>query len=112
MFASGASSLTYVVMAFGWTYALRWVLSVPLLLLSLWGIVGNVTIVLRWYLFRKRSSLIPVVGGLLGAVGLAVNPCPSLSRWWWVPLLVDPGFALLLTCTAIDQLLFRGRGNY
>ena len=41
----------------------------------------------------RNSSLIPMVGGFFGAAGFAL--VPALRPWAWVPILLDPGTAML-----------------
>lgn len=77
------------------------VLSIAVLLLSLTLILGNWVIFWRVYVSKKlKASWIPLVGGVLGAVGLILLPVRQASGYWWVPLLVDfgcaPGFLYAL----------------
>jgi len=63
------------------------------------GFVGcNLSVLLRYYIRGTTGSQIPLFGGLAGCLALVVAPL-DLSRWWWVPLLIDPGSALLILGT-------------
>jgi uncharacterized membrane protein YhaH (DUF805 family) len=71
---------------------LRWTISCLLILFSALVIVANIQIVLRGWRDKKSSgSLVMIVGGLLGAIGLSAVPVHGLHRWWWVPLVLDLG---------------------
>ena len=84
-----------------------WSISVILLAVSISAIVANYSISIRWYLFKKRASLIPFIGGILGTVGIVCLPVVSIRRFWWIPLVADPGCILLLVGVLVDQ--FRKR---
>jgi hypothetical protein len=40
---------------------------------------------------RKSPSWIPIIGGLCGAISLAIVPLPGAKWWWWLPLILDWG---------------------
>ena len=61
--------------------------------LSLTIIAANWSMTLVWLKRKQSGSSIPIIGGLLGALGLAISPMKSLHAWWWAPLLVDIGCA-------------------
>jgi hypothetical protein len=85
---------------------LFWIISVPLIALSLWIITGNLWITFGG-LFKKRKSfesLVPFIGGVAGMIGLIFLPVKDVRQFWWLPLLVDLGSGLLLVCVAIDQI--------
>jgi hypothetical protein len=51
--------------------------------------------VLVGYLFKRgRGSMTPLAGGATAAVALALCPVTWLRNYWWLPLLLDPGYAL------------------
>jgi hypothetical protein len=60
---------------------------------------GNLAIVYRWLVLKRHGSLVPVIGGAVGATATACFL--PLRHWWIVPLLVDPGAIPLLFITAI-----------
>jgi hypothetical protein len=70
------------------------VFSVALGLLGGSIIVANYAIVIRWYVRRQHSSLVPLLGGLLFATAMYIFPGSSLRRWSWVPLIADLGCSL------------------
>ena len=80
------------------------------LVLSLWIIAGNVWTILRYFLYGKTGSQGPLIGGLFGVAALLISPL-GLTKLWWVPLLVDPGCALLFGSTAIWLLVWKIRGG-
>lgn len=47
--------------------------------------------VVRYFVYRKRYSCIPIVGGAIGFIGMLVSPFPLLRQLWWLPLLLDYG---------------------
>jgi len=65
----------------------------PGAMILLFGLIalGHSFCLLRYFLRRKPFSVVPFIGGILGAIGLAMAPEPSLNRFWWIPLLVDYG---------------------
>ena len=80
-----------------------WVTGVLFFLLSLTICIGQFVFVFGWLVRGKRSSLIPFIGGTVGAVGLLLVPVSSLHQWWWVPLFADLGTVPLALATLIDQ---------
>ncbi len=48
----------------------------------------------------RSFSPIPLIGGVLGAAALASAPVEMLNRWFWLPLLLDPGTGLYLLALA------------
>lgn len=77
--------------------------------------VGGYVCVLNWRLIYARGrgkgkgSWIPLVGGGLIAIGLAISP--QTRGWWWMPLLLDWGCAPGLLHTAWFFLDRARRGN-
>jgi len=86
---------------------LRWVISIILIGSSLYAILGNLWIALAWYLFKKRASLIPFVGGVLGAISLLVLPVSGVRHFFWIPLVADLGCGPMLIAVTIDQAIRR-----
>jgi hypothetical protein len=54
----------------------------------------------------RGYALLPLVGGVSGAIGCLVAPFAPIQRLWWVPLVVDPGCALLLVCGLVSLVLY------
>ena len=71
---------------------LHWITGIVLLTISGWLIYLNSTVFWKRYVKREHtSSWIPMLGGGLGAIALAVLPIANVNKWWWLPLLVDWG---------------------
>ncbi len=47
-----------------------WVIAVPLFLVCSWIALSNLWIALRFYLYGKRGSMFPLLGGLVGFFGI------------------------------------------
>jgi len=77
---------------------IRWIISIVLLLLSLWAIAGNlwITFGALFKKLKKFESLIPLIGGISGMIGVLVLPVPGAWRFSWLPLIVDLGCLPLL----------------
>jgi len=88
---------------------LRWIvgglLAAAYLLIAAanWGIL---LLLRRTYADGHRPSLVPLVGGVIGAA--AVVLLPPLGIPWWLPALLDPGCALYVALVAIAFLRERG----
>jgi uncharacterized membrane protein len=61
-------------------------------------IIGGVMIVFNAINFwatvvRKRESpsVLPVFGGIMAAIGIAILPVEGVWKWAWIPLLLDWG---------------------
>ena len=85
----------------------RWTIAIVLLALSLLLAVGQI-LAMALAVRRLRAdpaasgySLIPLVGGVLGVVGALLAPYPAVQRFWWVPLVVDPGCAFMFGFGAV-----------
>ena len=89
---------------------MRWVISVALLALGLCVLLCNLVIVLRYAVSKKRSSLVPIVGGVALAVGLLVLPVPAISRFWYLGLVLDLG-SLPAILGGLIFWFFRGRSE-
>jgi hypothetical protein len=51
--------------------------------------LANLAGILRYVFFKKRYSMVPFVGGLLGALGLFL--VSQYRPFCWVPIVIDPG---------------------
>ena len=81
--------------------AIRWIISSILIAFGL--CVG----VSQWMAISSASrreknnpdfrgiSLIPVIGGLAGAIGCLLSPSPTIRMLWWIPPIIDPGCVLM-----------------
>jgi len=65
------------------------------LLISAIVIATNWIGMLRGFFFKRPYSMIPLVGGLIGTIGLLIFA--RLRGVFWLPLLADPGSAVLAT---------------
>ena len=70
---------------------------------------ANWTLVARWYLARKRSSLIPFFGGLFGLAGCALLPAIGW-KLGLIALVIDPGCGWLLVAFPVEWVR-RRRAN-
>jgi len=70
---------------------LLWVIAILMLVVSIYGITGNAVLMIKYWLRKSRGSLIPLVAGISGCVGLLVLPVDGAKKWCWIPLLVDLG---------------------
>ena len=80
---------------------MRWIAATPLVALSFWISISQWVGVYSTRFphadgTRRSSSIVPLFGGVFGAIGCAIAPNEHVQAIWWVPLLVDPGCALLL----------------
>jgi len=71
------------------------------------SILNWITLVRRFTRLRA-ASWIPLVGGLLGAGALLLEPSGHFTQWWWAAFLVDGGSIPGLLSTAIARLLGAG----
>lgn len=80
-----------VVFGFNSPAPTRYVIAAVVALLGLSCIVVNFVIIFRYLRHQKTSSLVPLVGGVLFAVGMVMTLQRDVCRWAWVPLAIDPG---------------------
>lgn len=87
-----------------WTITL--ILAVPSALL----IQLNWLSFISWAIARRRgnkgghSFAPPFLCGIAGAIACLVCPWPGVSRWAWVPLVLDLSILLMLTCCVLHVL--------
>jgi hypothetical protein len=87
---------------------LRILVASALGLMFIAGAVHNVRVLRRMIAGTLRyPSQVPLLPGLAGAIALAVLPFPSLHRYIWVPLVLDPGclpyLILALSCLSAEM---------
>jgi hypothetical protein len=80
---------------------LRWVLGTVLALVFVVVAAGNAWTVIRYIVNKRRSSAVPLVGGLCGVAACFVLPLGSLTGWWWLPLLLDYGSLPVFAVSAV-----------
>ena len=85
-----------------------WVTAIPLFLVFLWISLSNLWMILRFYLYKKRGSTVPLIGGLFGFFAICFAPSDTLKHYWWIPFVLDPGSLLLL----IDTIVLVVTGKY
>jgi hypothetical protein len=81
---------------------LRIVLAVMLGLFSGWAVASNY-VILAIAARGRHISMIPVVGGLVGAAAVALAPW-RYSPWWAIPLILDPGCALMVAGALVHSI--------
>jgi hypothetical protein len=95
---------------------IRWIISVPLVLLGCWIMFTNVLIVYRWLTRREHHSFTPLLGGTLAFLGMLICPSRQIMHRAWIPLALDIAYLVLnLTCgfavMGLQQILNRGKKN-
>lgn len=81
-----------------------WISAIFLLSIAVYIIIGNCWICIRWILFKRRETFVPFVGGIAGLIGVLLLPVKNAGSFWWVPVVLDPGFGLLLVGVIIDKI--------
>ncbi len=87
---------------------LSWIVSCTLMLVFV-GIAGsNARLAFASLVLKKRSpSWIPIVGGVIGAIGVAVLPVENSWRFLWIPFLLDWGSLPGIVHAVVWILFFR-----
>jgi hypothetical protein len=85
----------------------------PLAVVFVFVTAGNLAIVYRWFVLKRRGPLVPLIGGAAGATACFLLPVDSLRSWWFVPFLVDPGGVplMFITATFVAGQLFKRLTN-
>jgi hypothetical protein len=68
------------------------------------AIIGNFALVIQWLLWKRPSSQIPLVGGLICSLGFAVSHVPWLQHLWWLPIWIDPGCGPMIVAVIYEAL--------
>lgn len=79
---------------------IRWISAVPFFLL--FGFIAGMHLIGTWLFYvkkQKNGSMLPLLGGLSGVIGLAILDWKLALYWFWVPLLLDWGSFPLLFIT-------------
>ena len=91
---------------------ITYVISGVLLIASIWLIGLNAHNAFLCFTGRESRSMIPLLGGGIGALGSWLIPIHFLNEYWWIPLLLDwgcvPGLLYALTWWLFVR---RFRGN-
>jgi hypothetical protein len=69
---------------------MNWFIPITCLSIFLW--LGTLNLIGAIQSFRRKrtGSLVPLLGGCAGALGLFLIPNPELSKFWYLPILLDP----------------------
>ena len=70
---------------------LLFVVSAALLLVGGYVSLMNWMVIVNWLRTRKHSSWIPLFGGVLAMLGVALIPIAGARSYWWLPLVIDWG---------------------
>jgi hypothetical protein len=81
---------------------IRWAVAIPAFLVFVLCLLGNWAAIVGFVIAINRcdskttsmSFRLPVVGPLLGVTFFLVVPLAGLSRWFWLPIVIDPLFVL------------------
>ncbi len=77
------------------------VVSLVCAVLSLMAIVPGWWLIIEHCVRPERTgSLVPLFGGVFGALALCLWPHNGLCGWWWLAFVIDPGSGLLLATSA------------
>jgi hypothetical protein len=83
-----------------------WVVCVVWLLFSAVVIVRN-ALSLVWTIWSKKNTwLIPIVGGVFGAMGCLVCPDERVNALWPIPLISDMTISILFGPITLLSMLF------
>ena len=85
----------------------RWVLGTLGAIVFVGFAVSNIVICVAQHRKPRGHSLLPVVGGLLGACGVVLLPIPGIPKFFWVPLILDLGCGPLLILSAVQAFTER-----
>jgi hypothetical protein len=83
---------------------LSWTASLFLLTCSIALAVANARILLRWLVLRRKSSIMPFLGGILGVGGVLLLPVHGTNKWFWLPLIFDWGALPTLALAAFYRI--------
>jgi hypothetical protein len=84
---------------------MRWLLPIVCTLFFLWVSCLNYVCAIRALRGGAKSSMVPLIGGGAGALALILSPVSSVRDFWFLPLLLDPGSALLLSMSLLFWIL-------
>ena len=89
----------------------RWFLGVICLIASAIVIICNYAMIVQSYVTKKFHSQIPLIGGILGIIGLVIAPIKLSWYFCLLPAIVDFGTLPILAATGIDYILRNLRKN-
>lgn len=90
---------------------LRWISGSALLLFFALTLIGNLACVLVWFVRHRHASLVLIVGGVAGALGILLLPVQGIRIWCWVPLIADFAvpYGIAVIIAAVLSLIHRLR---
>jgi H+/Cl- antiporter ClcA len=94
---------------------MMWAISLILICVGGYVVVMNWFVVFQWMFAKKHSSWIPLVGGVIAALGVGLIPNTEARSYWWIPLILDwgsvPGLLHAVGCGLVHVLRkTRGKG--
>lgn len=86
--------------------ATLWVVSIAaLLLFTLLAAINLMTAINNYVLKRRWASLIPLIGGISGMIGIVTLPVEGVLRYWWVPFFADYGSAPIIIHAIVHAVI-------
>jgi hypothetical protein len=82
--------------------ATGWLLTGALLVVFGYLAFGHLCCLIRYVVSHKHFSVIPLIGGIAGAIACRYAPNMTLRQSWWVPMIVDFGTLPSLTIWVIN----------
>jgi hypothetical protein len=91
----------------------RWIVAAILISISLYAVIGNACTAIKWWCLKKRATMIPLVGGVAGVIGVLLLPIPWARGLWWALPILDLGCVPLMLAAAIEKIrkLLGGKAN-
>jgi hypothetical protein len=83
-------------------------ISLIFLALSLFITGLNWSVAIRYWFSKERSSMIPLIGGVLGVIGLIMSHWKYAVALCWLPIVVDIGCGTMVV-GLIQQMIKRPR---
>ncbi|MEI6165961.1 MAG: hypothetical protein WCS52_02095 [bacterium] len=76
-------------------HIVEWIISAPCLAFWLFCVVINPILFVRRDILDRPNipSVIPIVGGIVGGIGLMNIPIAHINHWYWIAGLLDFGSA-------------------
>jgi hypothetical protein len=106
---AGIVALDSRVFCIQWLKSVAWFGAAAGVGLGVWGAAANYQML--WMNVRRgeHHSLVPLIGGAAGALGVAAIPVTGAGRWAWIPLVADPGCIPILVATGVYLVFLWGR---
>jgi len=65
-------------------------------IISILIIGSNWFMAVRWWLFKERASMIPLIGGVSGVVAILTSGWSQAVIFCWLPLILDLGTLMIV----------------